>query len=83
MSNFHIPISVYIAGTIFGGVLMIVSLITLIVQPANVAQYAQNNAAQPQLLKYYTGVGGGYILVTPTPCVVSSYEVNADSCTAR
>lgn len=77
MINFQIPISVYIAGAIFGGVLMIVSLVTLFVQPANVAQYAQNNVVQPQLLKYYTGRDGGYILVTPTPGVpvVSDYVV--------
>lgn len=83
MTNFQIPFSVYVAGAIFGGVLMIVSLVTLFIQPTNVAQYAQNNVAQPQLLKSYTGMGGGYVWVTPTPCVVSGYEVNVDSCTAR
>lgn len=83
MTDFKLPSFVYLAGAIAGAVMVITSLVMLIAQPGsagNVAQYAQNNAQQPQLLKYYTGADGGYVWVTPTPCVVSSYVVTADSC---
>ena len=73
MSNIQLSTPVYIAGAIVGFVLIVVSLAVLLVRPADVAQMAQNNAVQSvQPQRFYTGMDGGYILVTPTPIPITS-----------
>lgn len=83
MQRLNISTPIYIAGAIFGLVMVVTSLVFLFVQPSDVAQAAQNNVGQPVLLKYYTGIDGGYYWVTPTPCVVSDYVVRADACQGK
>lgn len=66
MTNFQFSTPVYIAGAVFGFVLIIVSLAVLLVRPADVAQYAQNSVTRAVV-----------VVVTPTPIVpvVSDYTV--------
>lgn len=75
MTNFQLSTPVYVAGAIVGAVMVLTSIVVLFVQPANV-QYVQNSVVRAVPVEH----AGGYVWVTPTPCVVSSYVVTADSC---
>lgn len=88
MTNFQLSTPVYITGAIVGAVMVLTSIVVLFVQPADVAQMAQNNVARvmvvtptPNVVIWLDANGNYQVAVaTPTPCLVSSYVVTADSC---
>ncbi len=57
MTNIQLSTPVYIAGAVFGFVLIVVSLAVILVRPADVAQMAQNNISA--------------VVATPVPALVA------------